>query len=354
MGSKRKSSREYELIMSCGDTLFEVLIRVPVKILFRFKVVSKQWLSMISDPSFDRSNGLLLFGPAMENHTKGPIYSYDIYNPMTGQGITLPPVPRHSFQFQIFTGFVTQIKDNVLESFRVLRIVAGYKSFHRSFRYEVYFSEIREWVWYIVDFDQNMYFDHMWDNCVEIEKILHGIVRGHIMAFDLYNNPDSVRLISLPFDSTLACEGDEIGEYMLFSDQGHLRYLELLRGRSDREFSLSLWELIDYDSGEWCLQHKVILDKFRCDGDGSKYLRQLCFNPFGSNVVYMLYKERASQYLMSYDINTRELKTMDETMDDSSKNVLSRIPFLLQLFLFVIPPWPVLVNYEIMLPPKTN
>ncbi|XP_073119667.1 putative F-box protein At3g23970 [Henckelia pumila] len=34
--------------------LFEVLIRLPVKVLFKLKVVSKQWFSMISDPCFAR------------------------------------------------------------------------------------------------------------------------------------------------------------------------------------------------------------------------------------------------------------------------------------------------------------
>ncbi|KAF5956699.1 hypothetical protein HYC85_003924 [Camellia sinensis] len=41
-----------ELIANNSDLLTEILIRVPAKSLIRFKSVSKQWLSLISDPQF--------------------------------------------------------------------------------------------------------------------------------------------------------------------------------------------------------------------------------------------------------------------------------------------------------------
>jgi len=49
---KRVSLSSAEIIASNQDLLTEILIRIPAKPLLKFKSVSKQWLSLISDPKF--------------------------------------------------------------------------------------------------------------------------------------------------------------------------------------------------------------------------------------------------------------------------------------------------------------
>lgn len=49
---KRVSLSSAEIIASNQDLLTEILIRIPAKPLLKFKCVSKQWLSLISDPKF--------------------------------------------------------------------------------------------------------------------------------------------------------------------------------------------------------------------------------------------------------------------------------------------------------------
>ncbi|KAJ6433981.1 hypothetical protein OIU84_017653 [Salix udensis] len=49
---KRVSLSSAELIAGNQDLLTEILIRIPAKPLLKFKCVSKQWLSLISDPRF--------------------------------------------------------------------------------------------------------------------------------------------------------------------------------------------------------------------------------------------------------------------------------------------------------------
>ncbi|KAF7130869.1 hypothetical protein RHSIM_Rhsim10G0184300 [Rhododendron simsii] len=54
--SKLSLTRSAEIIASNVDLLTEILLRVPAKSLIRFKSVSKQWLSLISDTQFNRNH----------------------------------------------------------------------------------------------------------------------------------------------------------------------------------------------------------------------------------------------------------------------------------------------------------
>jgi hypothetical protein len=48
----KSRSSSAETIGSNQDILTEILLRMPAKPLLKFKRVSKQWLSSISDPAF--------------------------------------------------------------------------------------------------------------------------------------------------------------------------------------------------------------------------------------------------------------------------------------------------------------
>ncbi|XP_073026629.1 putative F-box/kelch-repeat protein At1g15680 [Primulina eburnea] len=376
--------------------LMEVLMRLPFKVLFKFKTVSKQWCSMISCPSFARmyvdrrsrsphsqdwilvssfadkvmteqfflkklpldgsslgincldlltlpcdqfhgfdhvvvgiSNGLLLYGPRLEVAKRLQIYSYEICNPITGQRITLPP-SESCFEF-VATGFVTQVEDNVLQSYKVVRIEVHHAN-SGFIRFDVYSSEIREWEYFRIHSRICFY---KWKNPVVLGKIMHWMVATHsVMAFDPYNinNPPFISLISLPSDDVASyrLRKIELDHVLLDEHQGHLRYVEVkLDGR--QPIKLSIWELKDYDSGRWCLQHRVSIDELRIRSV------PLSFHPFDSNNILYLINYKA---LLSFDVETGELKVVD----DSSENYIDKLPYGMSYFPFVIPPWPVFIS----------
>ncbi|KAK6159115.1 hypothetical protein DH2020_006429 [Rehmannia glutinosa] len=52
----RKTQKSAEIVAANIDLLIEILLRLPVKSLFRFKCVSTQWLNLISSPYFSKNH----------------------------------------------------------------------------------------------------------------------------------------------------------------------------------------------------------------------------------------------------------------------------------------------------------
>ncbi|KZV58564.1 F-box protein-like [Dorcoceras hygrometricum] len=356
--------------------LFEVLLRLPVKVLFRFMTVSKQWFSMISHRYFARtyaalssphsqpcwgivkevlshhcwhrkdcemhrvvfpsdkvledfdgtllgfSNGLALYGEHWDKVHR--IYVCRIRNLITGELITLPQYegcPKH-----LSAGFVTQVEDNVLVSCRVVLI--DYSGTDFRVRFAVYFSETCKWVDFDIDFGQEIFFISE-NKPVVVGKILHQRIYGHrLFAYDPYNKPDSFRLISLP--------GVErrMYTYLFNEHQGYLRYLMVAFGEREDEYgSLIIWDLRDYNRGEWCLQHRVGLGRIQPDGGGlTTSMRPLCFHPFDSGILYMV----NDHVIFSYDIRTQTWKILYDANKYSRCGFIYMSPW----HTFVIPPWP--------------
>ncbi|XP_073119668.1 putative F-box/kelch-repeat protein At1g15680 [Henckelia pumila] len=399
MDSHETSNLRSAELIDVGDIpewmLWEVLMRLPLKVLFQSKVVSKQWCCMISDPSFARmlyadriwrfplwilvssfankamidhfsnkklavldgcnsigancldlivlrhgqevgvdgwdfivvaiSNGLLLYGPRVECPSRLLIYSYDICNPITGQRIILPP-SQHCFEF-VATGFVTQVQDNVLQSFRVVRVDVHHMD-SGFVRFDVYFSEIRKWKYFQL---HSLIYFYKWKNPVVFRQTLHWMITKHrLLAYDPYNN--SVRFTRLPSDDPASYEESKIDvDDALFDEHGgHLRYAEVKL--DDRGWTnVSIWVLDDYDSARWCLQHRVGLEE---PSDSSV---PLSFHPFDSNIVYII---NGKLGLYSYDFKSRELIIVD----GSTRCYRHQLPYALSYFNFVIPPWPLFIH----------
>ncbi|XP_073307281.1 putative F-box protein At3g23950 [Primulina huaijiensis] len=398
IGSKRRGV----ITSTCGNfpewMLFEVLIRLPVKVLFKFKIVSKKWFCMISDPSFARmyvartsllphsqhwtlihsrvdhkaatkqflvrtvqlhecslgtdclqhrlilpraqesddshyriygvSNGLVLYGPLEDIASNGRIYRCYICNLITGKWITLPPY-EHIFR-HVVVGFVTQVEDNILVSYRVVLTDSGTR--FRACRFAVYFSETGKWVDFEIGFNQPIHF-YWWKKAVVLDKILHRMTSGRkIMAYDPYNKLDSFRLLSLP---GVKDEGKKmnITESLLNEHEGHLRFFVVASNEFSR--SLIIWVLNDYDRGEWCLQHRVGISDIQSDGGLSLPTVPLSFHPSDQEIVYLINEE----VILSYNIKTKTSKILG----DSNKNYRCRFPFC-HLYSFVIPTWPTSIN----------
>ncbi|KAK6117898.1 hypothetical protein DH2020_048360 [Rehmannia glutinosa] len=88
-------SSSAQIVASIDDLLKEILLRLPIKSLIRFKLVSKQWHYLISNPRFyskgiriaHSCNGLLLCSSfqARDNNQ-----TYYVYNPTTNKFPILP------------------------------------------------------------------------------------------------------------------------------------------------------------------------------------------------------------------------------------------------------------------------
>ncbi|KAK4478733.1 hypothetical protein RD792_014231 [Penstemon davidsonii] len=200
-----------------------VLIRLPPKLIFRFKCVCKQWLSIISNPSFVRfycSQALLLhpwtfisshmqFDGSESWHLPDPKLLADIYsdnfdwpslhllslpsfeqpygkdymiygvsnglvlygpleyhaavvrlcNPLTGHFITLPP---NVFGGQGWDswGLVANVEDGILVSYIVVHLYVPFRrESNKIIQGEVFLSEIGYWKNYDVHFDMDIPFD---------------------------------------------------------------------------------------------------------------------------------------------------------------------------------------------------
>ncbi|KAL3521386.1 hypothetical protein ACH5RR_019535 [Cinchona calisaya] len=90
-----------QIVASIDELLEDILLRLPVRSLIRFKIVSKHWLSLISNPQFailhkDRNPKILhpalgLFLPCSRSriNTKFQYINFDVHNPISPPFSTL-------------------------------------------------------------------------------------------------------------------------------------------------------------------------------------------------------------------------------------------------------------------------
>uniref|UniRef100_A0A5B7CEN8 F-box domain-containing protein n=1 Tax=Davidia involucrata TaxID=16924 RepID=A0A5B7CEN8_DAVIN len=303
--------------------LLEILVRLPVKSIFRFKCVCKHWLSLISHPSFARSyisrriNGLspsfrilyryiyvsdfqeilhrlrpdvyisqnfsVLFLSSFEEQQRadqfkvlasskglllccllGPLVYY-VCDPVTRQWVCLPRarhnVPTHH-PIYFGEGLVSRVnEENVVTSYKVVRVewLPGESKF---INLETFSSETGYWKGLRLFCSQPVRLLMRGGGPFLFNGIMHWFTYEHgMVAFDPYKNAKQCRLIKLPDDRNIESEYKYDGLYRLCNGcQGHLRYFEVAPEASEY-FCFSMWVLKDYEEVEWCLEHQVT----RCD-----------------------------------------------------------------------------------------
>lgn len=104
----QKFSSQSADITDSADVLQEILVKLPIKVLLSFKCVSKQWLSIISDPQFG--------------------YLYFCSNPCTIAGLLLYQIPRPHFPEY---DFIFLSSETNINPFRSLTFVDGNSDIHR-------------------------------------------------------------------------------------------------------------------------------------------------------------------------------------------------------------------------------
>ncbi|XP_017243765.1 F-box protein At1g49990 [Daucus carota subsp. sativus] len=331
----------YDLSNFPESALLEILIRLPVKSLFRYKCVCKNWLDLISHPSSSRfyvssrlnasspfrlfyryvyvpefkevlrrlkpdvyvsrefsvlflssleeqqmsdqfkvlavSNGLVMFC------LLGPLVYY-VCDPVTRQWVSLPrgrqnALIRHPVFFG--EGLVSRVdENNMVMSYRAVRVecLLG-ESF--SVNLEVFASETGVWTAHRLVCPRKIRLLRRGIGPINFNGILHWFVHEHgMVAFDPYGNSNQCRLIQFPDGCDTDNEEKHDGLYRLCNvSQGKLRYLEIAPEPSEI-ICFSMWVLEDYERGEWVMEFQVTRsDLFSDDESLSNLLPTATFIP---------------------------------------------------------------------------
>lgn len=379
--------------------LSQILLRVPVKFLFRCKCVSKHWQNMISELSFGCSYSghyedcstcsvpwtFLFFcstdyASVTSNSTR---ISCGVFNMCYPAQHNLPGSVLEFFEFKqqvprpfrvlacssglVLYRAVKRRKDYVHNpltkqwvalprrsqlhkwvsigflvdqensSFHVVRI-AEFSGSSSVLDLEIFSSPVGKWIESKLSCDSPVMLSIKHQEAVVYKGILHWReYNNRIIAYDIMKNAHQCRLIDMPKDR----DRDAVG--LLGASKECFRYLEVKRDPYDRWY-LSVWILNNYELGEWALEHQIsILDiahanpQFKMLWMISNFnLRPVSFHPVDPDVVFLV----CYDFIVLYNLVTKRLKLAkpDSDRDPMSKfNLYESTPFLLY-------PWPTPVH----------
>ncbi|KAF8377039.1 hypothetical protein HHK36_030411 [Tetracentron sinense] len=371
--------------------LFEILVRLPVKSIIRFKVVSKRWLALISNPYFIRLcishiNALSSSPPStlffqylynflgrippeemavhstsdqpqfesrgfsfnfLPSEPQNPVkilassnglvlcraasqMIYYVANPLTMQWVTLPR-PTRSHRYVRIGFFCEPFPEEGTAIYKVVCVTES-MGLSESLNLEIFSSETGEWSDLKVSCPGRVAMFKAYDRAVCYNGILHWMdTFRKIVAFDPNNSSGLCRIIELPEDrrnrNSYGCLG---------VCQGSLRYFdEAISIDTNGIPTLGVWVLKDYDKGEWCLEHKTILSEMVSQDDFLDeslydFPRPLAFHPVDRDILYFGFPGR----LVSYNIQSNIL---EEVCDFAYHKI--RLCWYM-VFPFELPPWP--------------
>ncbi|KAK2980806.1 hypothetical protein RJ640_029883 [Escallonia rubra] len=399
---------EYDLRYLPDWLLFEILVRLPVKSLFRFKCVCKRWRSLVAPHTFSRSyisrrldssflsfrilfryiyvsefpevlarlrpdvyeahNFPVLFLSTFEEQQQqqrgqfkivawsnglilccslGPM-NYYVCDPVTRQSVTLPT---HTGRHNAREGLVSRInEENVLSSFKAVRLSVE----SNCLNLETYSSETGEWVDYTnrLSCPEPISLLKRGGGPIHFNGILHWFVYDHgMVAFDPYKeyeDTESCRLIQFPEDRDADNEKKYDGLYRLCDEcQGTLRYFEVAPEPSEY-FCFSMWILRDYEKGEWSSEFRVTRsDLWTNDAKISSSLMHATFVPLSFhpfNLDVVYLRCVKPSCIVSYNITSKRL--------DISCPLVGVVEDLSWRVVipFVLPMWPTPVPVPVTVP----
>ncbi|KAL6893541.1 hypothetical protein ACP4OV_007639 [Aristida adscensionis] len=329
------------------DLIVEILSRLPVRSLCRFKCVSRHWRDLISHPdhrgklpetlfgvfyfTFDRTRfpeqarhftdvwdsrlrrlicPSLSFVPGYERITRvldscnglllcvlsssDKSFRYMVCNPATQSWVVLPDSGCGSdLDFRITRlGFDPAVSLH----FYVFEFISdescGYVEGVQIYSCKTGAWSYKESEW---DYDAGLNQD---SRSIFFSGSLHLVIAEcAILAVDVEGETWRVLPVPEDVDDTLEWEEGFLGQY-----QGHLCYIN----ECDYESDLSIWVLEDYTTDQWILKHHVSIQKL-CE----KRLRPYGIESYHVITVHpdcnlILYSAGAENTLMAYDIDRKE------------------------------------------------
>ncbi|ESQ55071.1 hypothetical protein EUTSA_v10027176mg [Eutrema salsugineum] len=341
----------------------EILARLPLRSIWRFKSVCKTWKSTVESEYFRRlflslhqnsSRGwslLLLdhielmdlhrcktwdlpksFASYIHKSKKGgQLFEYQactnglvfvnatqnssyVGNPVLQQWVRIPPPPYPYVTLPF--GLVTRVdeEDGVVLSFKVVRIAAHVPKRHQSVTYLclcVYSSETG--VWTTKRLDCHHYFTNMAPT-MSLNGTLYispsgfddALLPGALVAHDFYGESDRCRVIPLP-DHNL--DHNRLFKRALTCSNGSVMYIKTLL-----HDLLKVWMLTNNDDDDdssssecWQLLWEIRLPFISSDDD-ILYYAPLAMNPFDRNLVYLW--SLHNRYLLSCNLKRQDYKIL--------------------------------------------
>ncbi|KAL9240592.1 hypothetical protein vseg_014793 [Gypsophila vaccaria] len=221
--------------------------------------------------------------------------TFCVCNILTREWIALPPSPSSYWRSGLI-GFMTYDADSSKTKGREL--TRNYKLVHLSrdkqFSAEVFSSETGEWS-KPVALSCSRFSPHekCITNAVTFGRKLHWIINERsILTFDPFSSDNQSRLIDQPSPEE---DGQSIESECIGVCKERLLVSKVVR--VDGKHRVIIWDLKDYNNGEWCLLHNVCLNEIR-DHLFDNQLRfgelvcLLAFDPHEKAVLYLRYKNQ--------------------------------------------------------------
>lgn len=353
--------------------VLEILVRLPVEHVFRFKCISRRWLSIISDPGFPRfyvshlSSAIStnawtwLFYPlctkGSETISTGSFEHVDcivigssyglllclelqvkktsnlcVCNPLTNQSVALPPAPS-KYEF----GNIRKIQHRILATNVENDVVTGYKVVQLRIHcrvaafleLEIFSSETGEWSsTRRVYCPQGVFLKTDKFKPIALNWILYVLdeMNNALVRYDLDNkDDDKCRRLPLP----MLGRKSKYNRTLYGVSKGNLRCINMNENNLQENLTLEMWVLKDdhKSSGEWFLEHKVQLSCINAD---NVCLGPLHFHPSDINMVYLWYSEDLRPCIAVCNLHTGKVEVCHET----------RLFLDSGWFRVLIPPWP--------------
>ncbi|XVF58132.1 hypothetical protein PTKIN_Ptkin07bG0038500 [Pterospermum kingtungense] len=287
----------------------EILVSLPVKDVFRFKCVSRRWLSVISDPAFAR------FYVSTRTWTwlSYPLCS-KYFETITGSPCSLPSssLILHSSDHDNY--FVQKSSyglllclaspDDVVTGYKVVQLSISCSRFSAILNLDIFSSETGEWTTTKVYCPQGLSLKRARFKPITLNWILYvpNETNNALIRYDLDSNHDECQCLPLP---TLHKKSSKRSRTSYGVCKGDLRCIYM---KGQKNVSLELWVLKDdkLGSGEWFLEQKVQLSYINAEA-GKFSLCSLYFHPSDTNLVYLQFLEKSKTCF--YDIAVCNLHT---------------------------------------------
>ncbi|KAK9724910.1 hypothetical protein RND81_05G107700 [Saponaria officinalis] len=222
-------------------------------------------------------------------HGRGATFC--VCNVLTREWIALPPSPS-SYWKSGLVGFITYTADPC--STKVTEHIHNYKLVHisrdKEFSAEVFSSETGEWSkTAVLSCARFTLHEKCITNAVTFRRKLHWIINDEsILAFDPFGTDNNFRLIDQP---ELEEEGQSTETECIGVCNDRLLVSKVVR--VDGKHKVIIWDLKDYNKGEWCLMHEVRFNEIRDHQLGfGDVACLLAFDPREKTVLYMRYKDQ--------------------------------------------------------------
>lgn len=367
--------------------LMEIFQRLPLNSVFRSKSVSKRWKFLISDPLFAQSyasrqqslsrpfalfyigfvpesrhpcqigpycppfgpesstfplnffttelqkrqkerldlqligcsSDLLLFSGLAQSSTD----SYSVCNPLTFKWITLPQPPRRRPRFPV-AGFM--VEDD--GTFWVVQILPPVFPSSILLVFQVYCSKTGRWC------SKNLVCPFQFESfgtktTLVYQSTILWMVDNSLLSYD--PKTTSIKIIDLP--------NDQMG--MFGVSCGHLYYYEL----NQYDPILRVWMMINFEAGEWVLQHGIRYDHLWSSDESlndflslpntEKYLRWVSFHPIDSDIVFL----KCDGQLVTCKLSSACLEVLP---CDTKQGIFYRLEW--DVIPLVFKPWPTSVS----------